>query len=669
MCDERGVSKFRIVVLAVVLLVAGSVQRLFAQGADPNAKSRLQERTFQSSALGRPMHYRILLPAGYFGSTKSYPVLYLLHGWAGDYKNWSSLTNLTYYAKDLSLIIVMPDAGNSWYVDSATVPQDKFDQYIVRDLISEIDGHWRTLRSRQQRAIAGLSMGGYGALKFALRYPDTFSVAASTSGALNAADTELGASRSDLQPSLVKVFGPENSKVRADNDVYSLAKSADPKSAPYLYLDCGSSDTTFLPPNRKFAALLSERKFSYEYHEYPGAHTWTYWNARLPQILKVVLRHIGQANEAADVKTSWTPVDDSEVKDVAKFLPQFPYEQGWLGADDAYSIPISPTKSIWLFGDTFVSGPENNVRSNYKAMPRNSVGISDCEPDKPCTMQYYWSDEASPKPRSFFDTGRDDVWYWPLDGYFDGSTLYFSLMVVRNKKGAKPEDAFGFEIAGTKWAVVRNPLANPDQWHVDLTDLSDEKLWPGSSIFADGQYVYLYTQVVRGEGKGYMTVFRTPRNEMVDPAKNWEYLGKDNGWHGGLPDGDAKPVIEQAISEMSVRYHPEQKKWVAISPGPELFTGHMIARTSDSPLGPWSAPVTIFDFPEMNPKNSIYDKDTFCYATKEHTEFGNSKMVITYACNSLSLQKTVRNMGIYRPEVVVLDLPDQTAAVRQRAVK
>lgn len=254
--------------------------------------ARLQDRTFQSESLGRSMKYRILLPADYFQSARRYPVLYLLHGWHGDDQNWSTLTKLTAYAKGLSLIVVMPDANDSWYVNSATVPQDKFESYIARDLVAEIDSQWRTVPSAGSRAIAGLSMGGYGSVKFAEKFPELFHFAGSISGAFSATDPQLAATRADLAPSLQKAFGDSNSPVRAGNDVYRLLDRVKPASAPYFFIDCGSSDATFLPANRRLAATLSQHGLTYEYHEFPGSHSWQYWDQRLPDLLKAVTQHI-----------------------------------------------------------------------------------------------------------------------------------------------------------------------------------------------------------------------------------------------------------------------------------------------------------------------------------------------------------------------------------------
>ena len=336
-------------------------------------------------------------------------------------------------------------------------------------------------------------------------------------------------------------------------------------------------------------------------------------------------------------------------------LPEFNYAHGWLGADDAYSVPLAPGKSLWLFGDTFVGGENTQLRSQAKTMARNSVGISVCKPN--CRMRYFWRQPADPKPRSFFDTGTDDLWYWPLDGFLEGKNLYVALLAVRNKSGAQPNDAFGFEIAGTKLATISNPYAPPDKWHIAIQDLTDSHLWTGVSIVRDGSHLIWYTQVNKGEARGYMTALRILASKMAAPSAAWEYLRTDGQWVPGLPGEDAMHVIDQPISEMSVRFHPSIHKWIALSIGPEFPSARVVARSADSPLGPWSQQQTIYEFPEMKTATPGYDKDTFCYAAKEHVEFTDAKIALTYACNSMVVAKTVANMDIYRPKVVILDLP------------
>lgn len=250
----------------------------------------IKDVRFRSPSLAREMPYRIYLPHNYASTTERYPVLYLLHGLFGSFENWDKLTHLSTYAAGMNWIIVMPEADNSWYSNSATVPQDKFEDYIAIDLIAEIDANYRTISTRRARAIAGLSMGGYAAMKLALRDPQLFFFAASLSGALDAArnlDTRLP----EFAPRLREVFGAAQNPARAQNDVYALlpkaASQATLADLPYLYLACGEEDR-FLPVNREFVADLSERHVPYEYHEMPGTHDWIFWDREINPLLAVM---------------------------------------------------------------------------------------------------------------------------------------------------------------------------------------------------------------------------------------------------------------------------------------------------------------------------------------------------------------------------------------------
>jgi S-formylglutathione hydrolase FrmB len=277
------------VVLSLVLLIG--VQSAFAQSRTPAAKAaspRVQEEMFHSKALDRDMHYTIVLPADYRDSQRRYPVLYLLHGWAGDYTNWVKLTHLVEYSRRYPIIIVTPDARNSWYVNSATVPGDRFEDYIISDLIPEIDSHWRTLASPEHRSIAGLSMGGYGSVLFGLKHPGLFAVVGSVSGAFDGPDG-IESVMPDLRESTDRAYGPAGSATRINNDIYSLIEKADDKTAPYLFLECGSQDP-LLSSNRKFVKDLSSKNVRYEYHEYPGAHSWDFWDHSLPMMLEVIAK-------------------------------------------------------------------------------------------------------------------------------------------------------------------------------------------------------------------------------------------------------------------------------------------------------------------------------------------------------------------------------------------
>src|SRR5678815_2397820 len=147
-----------------------------------------------SLSLQREAEYAVLLPAGYETSDLAYPVLYLLHGLFGSYQNWCELTNIEELARDLNLIIVMPDGNDGWYTDSESTPANRYESFFINDLLPEVENLYRVIAAKEGRAIAGLSMGGYGAFKFAIRYPHEFKLAASFSGAFDAPE------RSDEAP-------------------------------------------------------------------------------------------------------------------------------------------------------------------------------------------------------------------------------------------------------------------------------------------------------------------------------------------------------------------------------------------------------------------------------------------------------------------------------------
>lgn len=161
-----------------------AAQRIGSVGA---GALEVQEVSFHSSAVERDMRFEIVLPKDYSSSGKRYPVIYMLHGLTSNYKAWSRM-GVPLYLNQFDMIAVIPDAGNSWYVNwaqSSEGQKNNFADYITRDLIGYIDSHYRTIARREGRAIIGLSMGGYGGIMLGLRHPDLFCSIGSHSGALS----------------------------------------------------------------------------------------------------------------------------------------------------------------------------------------------------------------------------------------------------------------------------------------------------------------------------------------------------------------------------------------------------------------------------------------------------------------------------------------------------
>lgn len=265
--------------------------------------ANVREFKLNSKLLAREISYRIVVPEGYdadANKTKRYSVIYLLHGLGGSYENWTTRSKLAEHALKYQYIIVTPEGKNGWYTDSASVPNDKYESYIIQELIPEVDAKYRTLASRENRAIAGLSMGGYGALKFGLKYPDKFVLAGSFSGALGAAGWtsklfEAGNIRGAIPDSLKAVYGADDSPTRAENDIFKMIRETSPEKAktlPFIYLDCGTEDLLVIQTNREFGNLLFEKKITHEFRLLPGGHDWRFWNTSIDEFLEVSQKYI-----------------------------------------------------------------------------------------------------------------------------------------------------------------------------------------------------------------------------------------------------------------------------------------------------------------------------------------------------------------------------------------
>lgn len=281
--------------LLLAALLATS-QLVLAQSASPvkspGPSAEVLTLNLKSSSMGREVPYRVVLPVDYKTKPDArFGVVYLLHGLTGHFDNWTDKTRLAEYVAAHQFIVVTPEGANGWYTDSVTIPNDKYETYIVNDLIPEIDGKYRTLANRENRYIAGLSMGGYGAIKFGLKYPAMFSVAGSFSGALGATsfnETNSGA----IGKSMASIFGPADSDTRNANDIFSIVRSLTPdrtRQLPFIYQSCGTEDFLF-SNNREFAALLVEKKVPHEYRQHPGGHTWEFWDIHAREFLALVSR-------------------------------------------------------------------------------------------------------------------------------------------------------------------------------------------------------------------------------------------------------------------------------------------------------------------------------------------------------------------------------------------
>ncbi len=235
------------------------------------------------------MQYRVIMPANVTPSRK-FPATYLLHGSGGGFRDWSNYSDVAYFAAS-GMILLMPEGNSSYYTNAVDPPQDRYEDYIVRDLISDVEGRFPVAAGRSNRAIVGVSMGGFGAVKLALRHPDLFVFVGGLSSALDVPRRAFSIKRLQQSRHYNAIFGPSGSGTRRDNDVFVLIGAAIPEASPYFFLTCGEQES-LLPVNREFGARLAAHHLRYEFHTMPAGHDWNQWNAWLPSLFASLTKHM-----------------------------------------------------------------------------------------------------------------------------------------------------------------------------------------------------------------------------------------------------------------------------------------------------------------------------------------------------------------------------------------
>jgi len=235
---------------------------------------------FWGNSIQKQSSMYVILPDG----DGPFPVLYLLHGLSDDHTIWHRRTSIERYAEGRPLIIVMPDGHRSFYCNDPRPGGLAYEDHMVKDVVGFMDRAFRTIRHRRGRAIAGLSMGGYGAMMLSLRHVDLFSVACSHSGAL-AMFHSPRPERADVQAVVANL-------PKGAYDCFALArKCARSRRGLAIRIDCGKEDF-LLDHNRQFHAHLEKLGIRHVYEEHPGQHNWEYWDIHIRQTLEFVMARV-----------------------------------------------------------------------------------------------------------------------------------------------------------------------------------------------------------------------------------------------------------------------------------------------------------------------------------------------------------------------------------------
>lgn len=281
----------------ILLIFCCSIATAHAQ----HAGKVLETRIVKSAILGKDVRYTVYLPADYENSNRTYPVVYLLHGYTDDNTGWLQFGEINRYADKAiadgtipPMIIIMPNGDSSWYINSYD-GKENYEDFFVKEFMPTIEKTYHIKAEKKYRGVAGLSMGGFGTLSLSLKYPQLFAAAAPLSAAVFDDDAISSMADPNYEATFGQLYGRGlKGKDRLNNDWYknSILKIIEKKSADELkkvryWIDCGDDD--FLTKgNCLLHIALTEKRVPHEYRVRDGAHTWTYWRTGITDALKFI---------------------------------------------------------------------------------------------------------------------------------------------------------------------------------------------------------------------------------------------------------------------------------------------------------------------------------------------------------------------------------------------
>jgi hypothetical protein len=329
----------------------------------------------------------------------------------------------------------------------------------------------------------------------------------------------------------------------------------------------------------------------------------------------------------------------------------FEPHDGWVGGDGAYSVLIAPQRTLWLFSDSWIGSVRNGKRVNV-TMVNNTLALQDGI-GKDAKVQFIVRKSDAGKPTTFIKPIDKNGWYWLQDGAMSGDRLLLFLTQIESTGGG---GAFGFRQIGRWLGTVDNPSDPPLKWRITQRKLPYEIYSPqreltyGSAVLRDGEYLYLYgadEDKRRASRDRYLVLARAPV-ASADDFTTWRFY-RDGQWDTDFRT--ATRLVRGIATELSVSYLPDFKRYVLIYTEGGL-SPRIFARTATAPWGPWSAPTTLYECPEMG-----WDKRIFCYAAKAHPSLASgNELIISYVANSFEIRHVIDDARLYWPRFIRVPL-------------
>jgi hypothetical protein len=331
-------------------------------------------------------------------------------------------------------------------------------------------------------------------------------------------------------------------------------------------------------------------------------------------------------------------------------LPQynalFSNEDGWTGADGAYSIALDPYTIAWFFGDTWIGQIKNGRHVNANLV-NNSVAIQHGRSPVEAEMDFHFGRAGDGSPAALMRPADGRGWFWLFDGVLTAEGLYLFLIQVERTAG---NAVFDFKVIGNWLGHVENSADSPSAWRLRQSRIpwskfsaSESILW-GSAVLQVDNVLYIYgTTEDTGstDREKHMILARVPVSRVADYSR-WRFYAHGQ-WVSDFRQ--ASPLGANMPQEYSVSYLTVLKQYAAVYSQDGLSKNIMV-RLSPGPQGPWSDPIWLYQCPEAEWDNSI-----FCYAAKAHAILSQTpdELIITYIANSVDFNKAANDARLYRP--------------------
>ena len=337
---------------------------------------------------------------------------------------------------------------------------------------------------------------------------------------------------------------------------------------------------------------------------------------------------------------------DVAVETLPQYDALFSNEDGWTGADGAYSVALNQHTIAWFFGDTWVGQIKSGQHVNA-TLVNNSAAIQHGRSPSEAEMNFHFGRADDGSPAALIRPADGRGWFWVFDGVMTAKGLYFFLIQIERTAG---NAVFDFRVIGTWLGHVENFTDVPSDWRVHQSRIpwstfseSEGILW-GSAVLQIDNVLYIYgttEDIGSADRKKYMILARVPAEQLSDYSR-WRFYA-DGRWVSNFRR--ASRLSPNMPHEYSISYLPVLKQYAAVY-SQDGLSKNILARLSPEPQGPWSDPVKLYQCPEAEWDNSV-----FCYAAKAHAILSQppDQLIITYVANSVDFEKTINDARLYRP--------------------